>query len=358
MIKKQVLLLVTFLFILLKLSSQTIEISVKDQNGTPLDEKTSIEVFFYSKEKSINTKLESDGSKIITNPYSSSAPYINIKVEREGYDVFEYAASWSKDIILPITLESNETTAQAENKINDLGRRIDKKIQSATFARDAAMKSSSKDRSKVDTAAFNKIITQLQEERKKVKALKRKVNDKDRELVDIEGDLIDIETEYKTLSSQLSRLKIIEADFKELEQNISMELYECRCLNWNNDYIDIWFSIKDGRNGSTIINEPTIVLELKEKNNPRLPARVILIDGEVSKEIKILNNGTGRVTLKLEEDELRRIENFQRQNYYIYFYNKRLYEYRNQHKISMGVVEIIDLKESCGEKTPLEIIRS
>jgi hypothetical protein len=76
---------------------------------------------------------------------------------------------------------------------------------------------------------------------------------------------------------------------------------------------------------------------------------------ELEKRYYIDDNGYMKVTLVFRDNEIEKKEGLVRNNYFIYFYNKKLYGYRDKYKISMGEAVILDIKEECGKRKPLKI---
>lgn len=365
-------LILTKIFLLLfsVATAQSLKVEVKDEYGRLLDNSTKVELWFQSKNQKVTKRLNNRGYVEFTNPYAAymKSPLIQITIMRDGYQELNQPITWNGegDLFLPLIIKETREVLVTKEDLKEVEGRIQEDIDEATAILIAHSENNFSNelddqQDKVDVAALEAVIDELGLEQQKVRNLQDELIDRDIDLNKVKGDLEDVKLKYKITKEEFERLQIVEAKYAELVYDISIELDECRCLAWDKNYIELYFKVKSGQNGKPVPKTYNfdVTILVGEKNKQSKKERILTFaSGSVEFNHRYYpdDNGLVKVQLIFEDNEIEKKEGFKLNNYKIYFYNKKLYGYRDKHKISMGEVVILNLKNECGKRTPLKII--
>lgn len=346
--------------------SQSIRVEVKDENGSFMDVSTEVEILFLSTDRRIKNKLNSNGVVTFKNPYSATmkSPLIKIIVRRENFEEVTTRLVWEGDIVLPMVLSQSSEIEVTKADLEQVQGRIQKDIDKATATliahTEGKLGRGETNDNSIDLDELKALIKDLDTEQQKVKKLKERLTDRDIDVNKLNGELEDIKIKYRVTKEELERLQIVEARYAELIYDISIELKECRCLAWGKNYIEIYFKLINGNTGNPVPNTYNFDFNILvgEKNKQNSSERNLVFESglvELEKRYYIDEYGYMKVALIFRENEIEKREKMVRNNYFIYFYNKKLYGFRDKYKISMGKAEILNLVEECGKRKPLKI---
>lgn len=339
-------------------------IKVKDSYGYPL--KNCAVTVQYISQGSIETKQTNNDGYVLFNcqlAKPNSKPSIKFSITSIGYATYTGNEIWSNVLSREITLSDSSNYKAVRGKIagkkaavRSVINEVDKEIE---IEKKKEKKSSNQTKNGEDEnliAEYERVKTELQAKERQYAELLSQSSTHHQSAEEYQARYEEKNRDYDELRKKFQELR---EKFIKIEDAVSIELADCHCLEWSDDYLKVSLRVKDGRKNIVLTSTAELAVDVtKEGKNSSEP--VILSFGNPEEDkmfyfsFRPNDNGVAEILIKPRKGEFERAFGLLANpyNYRITFYNRALFPYRTKYKISLGTFLIKDIKENCGAKKP------
>jgi archaellum component FlaC len=344
------------------LEAQTATLEVEDQFGFPI---ANAEITLsYVSESSVETyRTDINGKVKIISKFKGLEipvqPYVKFTIKAKGYKELTRSKTWKGDITLTnIQLEEESAYSKIRQNMNSRKTEIINKIAIV----ETTMKSDNlKLPQNIDkNVELIQIRQELEDSQVRIQDLIKESSKHSQEASDYKTKFEDIDKKYNDLTS---RYDAVVTQFNNIQDNLSVELSECKCLGWGDDYLTLEIKMIDGRYNKVLTSNESLAVGIeKEGKNNSSPLNFTFknkANPDITKfyfETRSNSDGSTMVLINnfIEKEALEKnINALTPFNYRITFYNTKLFEYRRHYKVPIGVFLIKNLSEQCGKKQKL-----
>lgn len=334
-------------------------VQVKDPFGYPVpNAKVSIE--YASNTSSSEYKMTSSKGEVkFSCKYPNAKPSVKIAVNSKGYEAFTRRDTWGGSESRTITLKEEPAFSTVRSSINGKKSAVQNTLKEVQ--KEIATKQTEPNSDPSLVQELEGIKLDLETKQNEYDSLLRESSSHEQSAAYYQALLEEKNQDYEELRTRFVEIKNA---YVELKNAIAIELFDCKCDGWNEDYIKLSFRVKDGRSKSILTSTHELALDIKKKGKSNEIGEYLLFSNEEdNRKYSFLfrPNEEGYSTVIVRpngnafEREYKKLGDHPF-NYTITFYNKALFDTRSEFKIPLGSVEIIDINDLCGNKKKLPVV--